>query len=134
MDWIIAKAFLNTLKCPICKSRLDLYEAIDTSRKYNFCCSSNWEHYRIFFIHWEAVLRVEYETIVVYEGRHQYHLTQYDDNRTELFIYDVDAENRILDSKDKKPFVSRYNKKLFDFTNTTKDKIVNRIKTILVFS
>ena len=134
MEWSIAKAYLNTLKCPVCKSRLDLYEVKDTSRKYNFCCSSNWEHYRIFFIHWEVALRVEYETVVLYEGRHQYHLTQYDDNRTELFIYDVDAENRVLSLKDKKPFVARYPKKLFDFQTTNKEKLVNRIKTILVFS
>jgi len=77
---------------------------------------------------------VEYETVVVYEGKHQYHLTQYDDNRTELFVYDVDAENRIIDVKDKKPFLGRYSQKMFDFTNTTKEKIINRVKTILVFS
>lgn len=70
----------------------------------------------------------------MYEGKHQYHLTQYDDNRTELFVYDVDAENRILDVKDKKPFLARYSQKMFDFTNTTREKIINRVKTILVFS
>ena len=131
----IAKQILNTLKCPLCKARIDLLDWKDVSdgRKYNFCCSSNWEHYRNFFVHWQPVIYIEYETVVIYEGHRKYHLTQYDDNRTEIFIYDVDAENRIIDDKDKKKPVFRYDKKLFDFSNTNQEKIINRVKTILVF-
>lgn len=109
------------------------WKSVSDGRKYNYCCATNWEHYRIFFVHWKPVFYIEYETVVIYENSRQYHITQYNDNRTELFIYDVDAENRIVDSKDKKYSPLRYDKKLFDFTNTSQDKMVNRIRTILVF-
>ncbi len=109
--------------------------------KYNFTCSSNWEHYRIFFVHWEPVCRIEYETVIIYEGKHQYRISQFapdkrfPSERTEIYISEVDKENRILSSKDKKPFPPiSFEKKIFDFANTTREKIVNRVRTILVFS
>jgi len=133
----LAKLILNALKCPICQSRLDLLDWKDhiPGPKYNFTCSSNWEHYRIFFVHWEPVCRVEYETVIVYEGKHQYRITQYGmPDRTEIFIHDVDAENRIIDNRSKTNNKFSYEKKLFDFANTTREKVVNRVRTILVFS
>lgn len=132
----IAKAILNSLKCPICQSRIDLLDWKDRSdgKKYNFCCSSNWEHYRCFFVHWEPVFRIEYETVIVYEGKHQYRITQYDTQRTEIFIHNVDAENNIIDSRGKGPGKFEYPKHLFDFAKTNREKLVNRVKTILVFS
>lgn len=135
----LIKKTLNLLKCPVCKSQIDLLGWKDKSdgRKYNFCCASNWEHYRLLFVHWEVMPYIDYETVVVYNDHHMYHVTQYFDNgnnKTEIFIYEVDAENRIIDSKDKKTLKLSYDKKLFDFSQTNKEKIINRIKTILVFS
>jgi YHS domain-containing protein len=131
----IAKAILNSIKCPICQSGIDLLDWKDRSdgKKYNFCCSSNWEHYRNFFVHWEPVFRVEYETVVVYEGKHKYQVTQYEDNRTEIFIFKVDPEGRVADFGREPPAKFAYPKHLFDFTRTNRDKLVNRVKTILVF-
>jgi len=103
-------------------------------RKYNYCCANNWEHYRILFVHWVVAPKIEYETVVVYEGRYEYLIHQYDNNgnnNIEIFVYEVDAENRIIDTK--KPSKFSFNKKLFDFSRTNREKIVNRVKTILVF-
>jgi hypothetical protein len=127
---------LNSMRCPICGGQIDLvgWKVKQPTRKYNFGCVANWEHYRFFFVHWEQPPRIEYETVTLYEGRHQYVIIQYDsngDNNIEIFIYEVDAENRIIDTK--KPSKFSYSKKMFDFAHTNREKIVNRVKTILVF-
>lgn len=101
--------------------------------KYNFCCVQNWEHYRNFFVHWEPVYRIEYETVVTYEGKYKYIVSQYDDQRTEIIVCQVDPEGRAIDSKEKKPTKFSYPKHLFDFAKTNREKLVNRVKTILVF-
>lgn len=144
-----AKTFLNTIKCPICKSPVDLvdWKVRSDIRKYNFCCSSNWEHYRLFFVHWEAIYYVEYENVVVYEGKHKYDISQFynglgtsmtsmiqvPNQRTEIYLLDVDPENRVIDNTEKKAPKFSYNQKLFDFSQTNREKIINRVKTILVF-
>jgi hypothetical protein len=137
----IAKAVLNSIKCPQCKSPVDLLDWKDRSegRKYNYCCAANWEHYRIHFIYWETYHPfVEYDHVVVYNGSHKYCITQSyyeptwpysNSDRTEIQIYDVDPENRTISQS---PNLS-FDKKLFDFTQTSQDKILNRIKTILTF-
>lgn len=101
-------------------------------RKYNFCCSSNWEHYRCFFVHWEPVHRIEYETVIVYLGKHKYVLTQFDDQHTEIATHEVDAENRVVDKRGG-PGKIRFDLHLFDFAKTNREKVMNRLKTILVF-
>ena len=133
----LVKIILNSLKCPICQSQIDLLDWKDKrqGKHYNFGCVNNWEHYRLFLVHWEPVLRVEYETVVVYEGRHKYEVSQSENNVTDIFIYNVDPEGRVIEQKDKPGPSSKfsYNKKLFDFSNTNREKVVNRVKTILVF-
>ena len=134
----LVKQTLNALRCPICQSQVDLIDwKIPTSAiKYNFCCATDWEHYRLFFVHWEPVLRVEYETVVIYEGKHQYEIRQTSSNKTFIFVRDVDAENRVIPKSNQGLVVApdfTYDKHLFDFAKTNRDKIVNRAKTILVF-
>lgn len=131
----LVKQTLNALRCPICKGQVDLVDWKQKlpTRKYNFCCVNDWEHYRLFFVHWEPVLRIEYENVRIYEGRHLYDITQFENFSTEIFVFDVDPENRIISSDKKAPAPFTYNKKLFDFSKTNRDKIVNRVRTILVF-
>ena len=131
----IVKQTLNALRCPICKGQVDL---LDWKQKrvpldYNYCCANDWEHYRLLFVHWEPVLIIKHETVVVYEGRHKYQITQFQNKGTEIFIFDVDLENRVIEDPQKKNPNFSYDKHLFDFSKSNRDKIVNRIKTILVF-
>jgi hypothetical protein len=139
-----AKLILNSLRCPICKSQIDMLGHAQLSHKkqrpYNYCCASNAEHYGLWFIHWEQPIRIESETAIVYDGCYQYEIKQQHSgpgllapkpDYTEITVRKVDAENRIIDNI--KPKVFDYYKRLFDFANTTRDKIVLRIRTILVF-
>lgn len=131
----LAKALLNSLKCPLCQSRIDLLDWKDKSdgRTYNFCCSSNWEHYRCFFVSWEVVPYVEYETVIVYNGKYRYTITQHVDQHSEIVTSEVDAENRVVDKRGG-PGKIRFEQHLFDFSKTNREKLMNRLKTILVFS
>jgi len=91
---------------------------------------------------WYPTVRIEKETVSIYEGRHKYVIMQHNYPNlypvTSINVYDVDAENRVIDKKinqvpkDLQPAFS-FDKKLFEFSKTTRDKILNRIKTILVF-
>lgn len=87
----------------------------------------------MFFVHWEPVLRVEYETVILYEGRWQYRISQFEANTTEIYVSRVDAENRVIEDPDRPPKVFKFQQKLFDFSKTNREKIANRVKTILVF-
>lgn len=89
-------------------------------------------------MHWDGPPRIEYENIIIYEGRRKYDITQFYDplniaGKTEILVFDVDAENRVVDNKDKKPSKFVYDKRLFDLSNTNREKILNRVQTILVF-
>jgi hypothetical protein len=68
--------------------------------------------------------------VTIFEGSHQFDIVQ-KSGHTKITIRDIDPEERILDNV--KPKVFKYEKELFDFSKTNRDKILNRIKTILMF-
>lgn len=135
----IAKQILNNLKCPQCGGQIDLFEwksiykGLHPDHQYNFSCVANWEHYRLFFNHWDPPFNdIEYQTVTVYDGKRMYNITQHNKSQlTNVQIFHVDAENRIIEEPIIKGF--QYDKWLFDFTNTTPEKIINRVRTIMVF-
>jgi len=101
-------------------------------KKYNFCCVNNWQHYRVFYVHWEQPFNIEYETVILYEGKHKYEIHQYETDVTNMLVYKVDPEGRVLDEK-VPPLAFSYRKKLFDFSHTNREKLLHRVRTILVF-
>jgi hypothetical protein len=132
----LAKTILNSMKCPVCGGQIDMIEGIP-KRGNNFGCVSGPYHYSVNFIHWEIPYRIDAEHVMIFHGRHAYdvHQSYYSGlikfPQTSIIIRDIDAENRIIDGGDFKRFA--YDKALFDFTKTNREKIINRIKTILVF-
>ena len=107
-------------------------------KSFNYSCVKDWEHYRINFYHLDLNdLKIEYETVVVYEGKRKYEVNQYYDLRTEFWVFEVDPEHRLVEEKAIGHIVSkpsfRFDKWLFDFSQTNYQKIVNKLKTILVF-
>ena len=136
----VAKLMLNSLRCPVCGGQIDLisYTKLDRKPKdQNFSCVYDPEHYGVFLVHWEQPPRIEIEQATVYEGKHKFHVKQYyyfngvQNQFTNIVIREVDPEHRVVDKVMPKEF--HYDKHLFDFKKTTRDKLVNRIKTILVF-
>lgn len=140
-----AKLILNTLRCPICRGQIDLisYMARRNPRPFNFCCANNHEHYGLWFIHWEQPPHIESERVIIYDNNFQYEIkvrhslpvtvsgSSLTSPSTDIYVWEVDDENRVIDKVTPKVF--SYDKCLFDFRNTNRDKILARIKTILVF-
>ncbi len=144
----VVKAFLNSLKCPVCKSQIDLFQAKKKDGN-NFACVQDYTHYAIFLVHWEQPLRIESEDVRVYKGKYLYDIKQHHYlpgnnhfglgpgfgplrcDKTTIIVREIDKEFRIIEKLEAKSF--EYDKVLFDFQNTSEQKIINRVKTILVF-
>lgn len=128
------KLILNSLRCPLCQSQIDLYDFYQKNIKstsFNFCCASDWYHYRMWFPHWDNPPKISYDVVDIYEGRHKFRIDQrYFVNSTTIDIWEVDAEHHLVNEQSK---IFKYDQILFDYRNTTRDKIINRIKTILTF-
>lgn len=102
------KLILNTLKCPICKGQVDLYDYLKKTAKstqYNFCCSNDYEHYRMWFPHWDAPPVINYDVVDVYEGRHKFRIDQRylskTGIKTTIDIWEIDAERHLVNEQSK---------------------------------
>jgi hypothetical protein len=138
------KVILNSLKCPICKSQVDLYDYMAPRPKsigYNFSCVAEYYHYRMWFPHWDSPALIDYDQVEVFEGRFRYRIDQYytigrtvypvRSTSTIIEVQVVDGENHIIEEI--RPKIFQYNKILFNWSTTNRDKIINRVKTILTF-
>ena len=128
----VAKQFLNSLRCPICSAQIDMIavRAIDFS---NFACVKDQYHYNFYYQYLRAPYVIIQETVRLYDKDRLYEVFQSCDGSlsTEITVKYIDKEFRVIDKK--KVLNFRYDKKLFDFSKSNKDSILNRVKTILVF-
>jgi len=132
------KKILNSLKCPVCNCQIDMTN--DSQYLYKcsqYCCVSNSKHYTIYIISYDDKAFIELETVIIYDGNFQYEIRKryiQDLNssiNTTLYIRKVDDENRILDNFKMK--VIALNGSHFEFNKTNSIKMLNRIKTLLLF-
>lgn len=94
--------------------------------QFNFCCVQDWLHYRIYYVYWEPHFIIQYESVMIFEGKYLYTINQYINNETEISVLPTEKE-----FSEKKTF--KFNQKLFDFQSIDKDKLINKVKTILIF-
>jgi hypothetical protein len=147
----IVKAILNSLKCPQCGAGIDIKTyGPKTKGKFNYACATDNLHYAVQLatdngldyphnmpIH-PIIIQ---EMVVLYDGKHRYDINQWNASilgtvdSTTIDMFDIDPEQRIIEDRKgrKKKSSFDYPKKLFDFSRVTKEKILSRIKTILVF-
>ena len=136
------KSLLAALKCPVCGSKIDLAAPSSKKGGNNFACIADNNHYGLFIVHWELPVRIESETVKVYDTRYLYEIDQFHtltipnhkaskSNETIIFIREIDSERNIV--KHGKIEQLQFSQILFDFQNTTQEKVINRVKTILVF-
>ncbi len=126
------KQYLNSLRCPICFGQIDMIEKrlIDGN---NFGCVNDNYHYNLFYQYWKQPFGLIQEIVRIYDKDHLYEVMQSSDGNlfTEILVKNVDKEYRVIDKK--KILQFRYDKKLFDFSQSNKDSILKRIKTVLIF-
>ena len=128
-----AKFILNSLKCPLCKGQIDLlsHETIGRSSKYNFGCAINNRHYVLFFNHWGDPIEITLEKVTLFNNLKCYEIIEHIKPSTIIKISKTDLEDRILDNVEPKYIIYPYN--IFDFQNTDKDKIINRLTMMLLY-
>jgi hypothetical protein len=128
------KTILNSLRCPVCLGQVDLIDYMAPKAKstsYNFGCAVHYEHYKLWFPHWDSN-QIGYDMVKVYEGRYLHIIMQrYPITQTSISTQSVDAEGSLIDTLPAKTFA--YNKILFDWSKTNPAKIINKVKTILTF-
>lgn len=130
------KLFLNGLKCPLCKSPVD----ISSDKKYNFACASDFNHYRVSipisnFYDQDLPPFIQEEIVIMNDGKVQYgiqqkHICMHGESETSILIKKIDAEGRIVE-----PYIKKFesNKILFNFQEVKKDKLINKVKMYLTF-
>jgi hypothetical protein len=85
----------------------------------------------MWFPHWDNPPKISHDIVDVYEGKYKFRIDQrYLINRTTIDIWEVDAEQHLVNEQSK---MFTYQQILFDYRTTTRDKMINRIKTILTF-
>lgn len=110
------KNYLNSLRCPVCGSQI---EGISEP----FFCVANNEHYRL-YLQESLPYTPSHEIVVIYD----------DNSRRYAISQDVDSTKIVVsyeNSPTKEPITFSF--RVFDFLNTTKEKILNKLKTIMVF-
>lgn len=129
------KLIVNSLRCPLCKSQIeghDVYGPNARTTSFNFHCVSNYDDYRFWMPHDDYhVPKIHYDMVDIFEGKHKFRIDQrYLINRTTIDVWEVDAEKNLVNEKSK---IFNYQQIFFDYQKTNRDKIINRIKTILTF-
>jgi len=123
----VLKALLNSMKCPVCGGQIDGVT--------KFHCAFSKQHYSVVIDNDNFPIRITHEYVRVNDGHKQYYIIQ-SENRTEINILQLNGDYEVI-PPDKtqpapKPFV--YDKRLFVFSKTNREKLINKVKTILVFS
>jgi len=125
------KTILNSLKCPLCKCPVD----INPVKNYNYGCALNPTHYRVMFDY--SLSKIKYQTLSFCVEDNKYIITINDFGKpigfkTEIIFRKLDGNGLELFSHKEKKIILEGN--LFDFTNFTEEKYLNRIHTILAFN
>lgn len=111
------KDYLNTLRCPVCKGQID-------GVGNPFYCATDREHYKIYL---NGINSPYHEVVVVYDAPCRYEIIQ-QPNHTNIFF------NRNMDaSLGGQSLLTAFDFKIFDFSKTNREKILHKLKTILVF-
>lgn len=136
----IVKGFLNSRRCPICKSQIYFYSGREFKGN-NFGCVNRPTHFSFLYITDDGQYRMEREDVQVYSGKFLYQVRQYHwtgkppvvkkKEETIIYIKKVDKELQVIEKSKVERF--QYDKLLFDFQSTDESKIIHRVRTILVF-
>lgn len=106
------KDYLNTLRCPVCKSQID---GVATP----FYCVADRKHYMA-YINGDLPYAPYREIVNLYDGDRRFEIDQY--GRTLITVWDAFP---------KEPF--NFDFLVFDFSKTNREKMLHKLKTILVF-
>ena len=121
----LLKAILNLLRCPVCGGQI---EGVS-----KFYCATNRDHYNVRFGSDTAPYIIASEKVIILDSPRQYEIIQ-NANSTTIYVWKVNGDNiRIID-KVNPPNPLSFDKKLFNFAQINRERLLNKLKTIIVFS
>lgn len=138
MDPVI-KQFLNSLRCPVCKGQIDLIDSKNLKQQfkvYNYGCAQNYDHYVINYFNAHGY-RLEKEMLHIHDASHRYEVRKsYTVPGSKLIevilsVFKTDAEGRVKDDVHLKSL--SFKTDVIPFNGQGSEKMLNRIKTILLF-
>lgn len=121
------KDALNRMKCPICGGQI---EGVT-----QFHCVLSKTHYKFVIVEDIFPISITHEYVSVNDGRKQYYIIQ-TPNETEIYVHQLDGNYEIISPDKTKPAPKsfKFDQKIFSFSETNREKLLNRIRTIIVFS
>jgi len=125
------KTYFNTLRCPLCNGQLDSISKLETVKLY---CVSNFEEYICILNTTIYPPTFWWEEVSIYHGNNKYWIGQEYKNldmKCSIQIRSIDKEGRVIEGSKIKSMVFKF--KLFDFQSLDKNRILSKLKTILVF-
>lgn len=129
------KALLNSLRCPICGGLIDMFEG-EVKKRINYACAADVHHYGIWLDTLELPAYIEEEYVEIIHNFKfylivQFHNRFFNKHQTNILVGEVNGDGNVIEGKVKKQFT--FGQTLFDFTKVGKERLINKIKTILVF-
>jgi hypothetical protein len=132
------KDFLNSLRCPLCQGQIDGFDwAPVGAYASNFGCATANNHYKLQITNVQESFQLNRETVEVCGVEFKYIINQtyFLKNKpvqfTNISVRDIDPEQRLIDKLKRKEI--SFDKIMFDFGKTNKEKLLSRIKTVIVF-
>lgn len=118
---------LRYLRCPVCRGQVEGIVSLHCVYDKNHYVASSTPEEEPFRINSEDVEFIDKSKLFFISQR--YWTGHVPVTQTSIVVQSVDAENRVIGEIGKLFF----NKILFDFQKTNKEKMLNRMRTILVF-
>lgn len=115
------------MKCPVCGGQI---EGVS-----KFHCAFSKQHYNIVINDDVIPFTIVREHVRVNDGHKQYYIIQ-SANETEIYVHQLNGDYEIIPPDKTKPAPKslKFDKKIFNFLQTNREKLVNRVRTIIVFS
>ena len=130
MDQIITSV-INKIRCPICQFQIKDGTPDVMESRFNFCCENYSYHYRL-WIPFNGIdsPKIQYDNLFICdEQKYQFIIDQrYLANITTIKMYSMYTYH--LDRIYAK---FKYNQIMFDYSNLNYNKILNKIKMILLY-
>lgn len=121
----LLKHLINSIKCPLCGGQIE-------GQSKRFYCVLNDSHYTFHIPGEDPPWLITQENMVLSDDKREYEILQELDG-TDIYVWKIDADGHRLADKNSLANPFHFDKPIFNFAHLTKDQILNKCRTILLF-
>lgn len=128
------KIILNNLRCPLCKSQIDMISVTSINYLCNFGCAYDSDHFMVKIENFDGFSKITYQIVNIYDHKNKYKIIKQNFGsiiETIIKVYTTDAEGREQFSFKEKRIELKFD--AFNFENFNKEKALGRIKNLFLF-